>query len=234
MKICVYADVHGNIYALNSLMKNKDYKNSDMRVFLGDAVAMCPYPNECMEKIFNSGDIWLMGNHDGYMAFGLPNEECPFFKGDKKAHIDYMRNLAKPEFIEKLRTLPKNYETVIFGKKLFFTHYIWESENIIADNIYYADVNYLHLNELFKNINADYIFYGHEHYPSLYTGEKTFIDVGTLGMQYPGNYVMVEIDETNVKIEHKQITYDVKKLQDEIIKADYPRAKYFSSWFNTL
>ena len=86
MKILVYSDVHGNKYALEELQKTQDYKNADLRVFLGDAVAMCPYPNECLEKIWQSGDVFLLGNHDSYCVYGLPEEEYAYFKADKKEH----------------------------------------------------------------------------------------------------------------------------------------------------
>lgn len=90
MKILVYSDVHGNKYALEELQETQDYKNADLRVFLDDAVAMFPYPNECLEKIWQSGDVFLLGNHDSYCAYGLPEEEYAYFKADKKEHQSYM------------------------------------------------------------------------------------------------------------------------------------------------
>ena len=84
MRILVYSDVHGNKYALEELQKTQDYENADLRVFLGDAVAMCAYPNECLEKIWQCGDVFLLGNHDSYCAYGLPEEEYAYFKADKK------------------------------------------------------------------------------------------------------------------------------------------------------
>ena len=86
MKILLYSDVHGNKDVLERLYASPDYKTSDLRVFLGDAVMLGPYPNECLEMLFSSGDVFLMGNHDSYCAYGLPVEEYPYFKGDKIAH----------------------------------------------------------------------------------------------------------------------------------------------------
>lgn len=54
----VYSDVHGNKYALEQLQATHDYKIADLRIFLGDAFAMCPYPNECLKAIFESGDVY--------------------------------------------------------------------------------------------------------------------------------------------------------------------------------
>ncbi len=74
MKILVYTDVHANKYALEELYKTEDYKHANLRVFLGDAIMMCPYPNECLKNIWDSGDVFILGNHDSYCAFGLPVE----------------------------------------------------------------------------------------------------------------------------------------------------------------
>ena len=113
---------------MDELQNSKDYKEADLRVFLGDAVMMCPYPNECLQNIWNSGNVFLLGNHDSYCAYGLPEEEFAYFKADKKEHQTYMRNKTKSEYIEKLKTMPKEYSIEVQGKKFYFTHYAWETK----------------------------------------------------------------------------------------------------------
>ncbi len=229
-RICVYSDVHGNIEALNMLMNTDDYKNSDFHIFLGDAVSMCPYPKECVEKIFNSNDVWLMGNHDYYMAFGLPIDEYPYFKDEKKAHLNYMKNKVDNHLRKRMKLLPKDYQFVIEGKTFYFIHYIWESEKLIADEL--KENTEENLKTLFKGINADYIIFGHEHKPFIVEGKKTtYLCVGSLGVKYPGNYVVLEIDGQNVNIIRKNIYFDVEKLKETMIKLDYPRAKNYTIWF---
>ena len=231
MKICVYSDVHGNIEALNKLMETDDYKNADLRLFLGDAVAMGPCPNECVKSIFESGDKWFMGNHDSYMAYGLPVEEYPFFRGDKKEHQAYMRSLVEDTYKEKIKALSK-FEYFTFGnKKFYFTHYMWDNDILISDEL--KDNSIKNLNNLFKGVEADYIVFGHEHSPFEVIGNKTsYICVGSLGMKYKGNYVMIDIEGNNVNIQHKQIDYDVKKVKKIMLERDYPRAKRYSEWLN--
>ena len=62
---------------------------------------MGPFPNECCKALLDNNCIWLMGNHDSYIANGLPKEELQNFKPDKIAHQDYMRGIIKSEFKEK-------------------------------------------------------------------------------------------------------------------------------------
>ena len=75
MKILIYSDVHGNKDALEKLINHSEYKSADMRIFLGDIVSFCPYPNECINLLKNTNDIVLKGNHDVYCAHGISENE---------------------------------------------------------------------------------------------------------------------------------------------------------------
>ena len=233
MKILVYTDVHGNKYALESLQKTEDYKNSNLRVFLGDAVMMCPYPNECLQNIWNNGDIFLLGNHDSYCAYGLPEEEFIYFKADKKEHQKYMREKTLPEYISKLKTMPKEYYLDYYGKRFYFTHFAWETERLVMDDPDDPEESTIKTAELFKDISADYIIFGHNHKPSNFEKDgKTFICVGSLGMKYPGNYLVIDIDNNDINFQRKKIDFDVEKLKKEMLEENYPRANGYSKWFN--
>ena len=233
MKILVYSDVHGNKYALEELHKTQNYKNADLRVFLGDAVAICPYPNECLEKIWQSGDVFLLGNHDSYCAYGLPEEEYIYFKADKKEHQSYMRNKTLSEFREKLKSMPKMYALNYDGIKFCFIHYAWETERLVMDDPDDPNAPTVKTANLFKNIDADYIIFGHNHKPAQFDCDnKKYICVGSLGMKYLGNYVIININDGKVKIESKKISFDVEKLKKDMLKENYPRAIGYSKWFD--
>ncbi len=232
MKILVYTDVHANKYALEELYKTQDYKLANLRVFMGDAIMMCPYPNECLKNIWDSGDVFILGNHDSYCAFGLPVEEYIYFKADKKEHQDYMRKKILPEYIEKLKKMPKDFYFDCCGKRFYFTHYAWETERLIFDDPDAPKESTTKTAELFKNINADYIFFGHNHLPSEFECDnKKFFCVGSLGMAYPGNYLVVDVDDKGINIERKAIYFDVEKLKKEMLNENYPRALGYSKWF---
>ena len=233
MKILVYSDVHGNKYALEELQKTQDYRTADLRIFLGDAVAMCPYPNECIEMIMNNNDVFLLGNHDSYCAYGLPKEEYPFFKEDKRQHQKYMRNKTFNSLKNKLKTIPKEYYVKHNGLNFYFTHYAWETDRLVMDDPDEPNCPTKNTARLFDNIKADYIIFGHNHKPNKFeNNNKTFVCCGSLGMKYPGNYVLIETENKNVDIQHKQIDYNVKQLQNEMLQENYPRANKYATWFN--
>ena len=79
---------------------------------------------------------------------------------------------------------------------------------------------------MFKNIDADYIFFGHEHRPkALVDGKKRFYLVGTLGLKSPSSYLMIDINKENVKIEERFIQHDINSEIDLMDKAGYPYEK---------
>ncbi len=230
MKICVFTDIHGNFEALNLLMQTDDFKTADLKICLGDAVVMGPYPNECCKALLDNKCIWLMGNHDSYIANGLPEEEYKFFKPDKIAHQNYMRNFIKDEYKRIMKNLPKYYLVNIGNKKLYFTHYVWETLDNVIDNPEFPTLE--NISEIYKNIDADYVFYGHEHHFSHFKdAQKEYICVGSLGMVYPGHYTIIKTEDNTIKIENKTIDFNLEKYKQDILKANYPRAEKYTKFF---
>lgn len=165
MKMLVYTDVYGNKHALEQLTKTNDYKTADLRVFLGDAVMLCPYPNECLTTIWNNGDIFLLCNHDVNCAFCLPDNEC-LSKPEKAEHTNYMRNKTKPEYIDKLKSMPKDYAIEIQGKKFYFAHFPWKDDRTIMFDPDTPNAPTQDTAHLFGNVNVDYIIFGQNHKPA--------------------------------------------------------------------
>ena len=230
MKICIFTDIHANLDALNKLICTDDFKNSDVKICLGDTVVMGPFPNECCKALLDNNCIWLMGNHDSYIANGLPEEEYQSFKQDKIDHQNYMREVVEDKYKQIMKNLPKEYVINVGDKKLYFTHYIWETWDNVIDNSEIPTAE--NISSIFKDVDADYIFYGHEHHASHFKcNSKEFVCVGSLGMVYPGHYTIVDIDENNMQITHKTINFDLDKYKQDILSANYPRAEKYVKFF---
>lgn len=227
MKICVFSDIHGNYDALKILIDSEDFKTADIRICLGDVVIMGPFPNECIQTLLDNDCIWLMGNHDSYIANGLPKEEFQNFTPEKIAHQEYMINIIKQEFKDIIKKLPKDYLLKLNNEKIYFTHYVWKAEDNVID---IPDVSTEeNISKIFKNIDTRYIFYGHEHnFSHFYDSNKEYICIDSLGLKYPGHYLIIDIDEfDNVKITSKKIYYDVEKCKLNALRLGYPNAKKF-------
>ncbi len=65
MRLMVFSDVHGNLEALQSVLKDAAKRNVHRSIFLGDLVGYGPYPNECIEEVRSLKNCrCLAGNHD--------------------------------------------------------------------------------------------------------------------------------------------------------------------------
>ena len=232
MKILVYTDVHGNREALDNLMKSKDYKTADLRVFLGDAVNMCPYSEYCVEKLAESGDILLKGNHDVYCAYGVPKDDKPYFNNDKMKHLESVRKDLSQKSIRALKEWKKDYRFEHDGHSFYFTHYPWESDMVVVDDPDEPAAPTRKTAEMFSFAKEEYVLFGHNHKLSITKlGKQTFICVGSLGGLYPGHYVVIEIEEGHVSLLQKTIQFNLEKLKSEMINQNYPFAKNYITWF---
>lgn len=230
MKICVFTDIHGNLPAFNKLMQTDDFKCADVRICLGDIVMAGPYPNECCEALLKCDCIWVLGNHDSYVANGLPEEEYNNFQSDKLAHQEYMDNLVKNKYKVIMKGLPKQHIINVGNKKLYFTHYPWESQENVIDSP--KNLNLDSVSYMYKDIDADYIFYGHEHkFLHFQDDKKEYICVGSLGLDYPGHYLMINIENNYVKFEDKILEYDLESYKQDLIKSNCPRVEVFVEFF---
>lgn len=217
MKILVYTDVHGNNYAIEKLFKTKDYQTADKRIFLGDAVYGFLNPNFCVEKIRQNKDVFLLGNHDSYVAFGLSAYEKE--KPIKKFYKNYERKLISVENRKFLAGLPKDYTFCVDGKKLYFIHYPWRTKRIIHG----YNIKPLPTNGedaiLFDKVDADYIFFGHNHTPGQFeSGGKKFFCVGSLGEHGKNYYMVIKIEKGNVEVKRKKVKYDENAYQKDFQK----------------
>ncbi|MEX2464911.1 MAG: metallophosphoesterase family protein [Gaiellaceae bacterium] len=64
MRIAVFSDVHGNLHALEAVLKSVDAESPDEVWCLGDVVGYGPRPNRCCALVAERADLCLVGNHD--------------------------------------------------------------------------------------------------------------------------------------------------------------------------
>ncbi|MCB8945983.1 MAG: metallophosphoesterase [Ardenticatenaceae bacterium] len=87
MKIAVITDVHANLPALQAVLRAIEQEGYDLLVHLGDAVAIGPFPAECLEVLLNVPNTqFVMGNHDEWLAYGLPQPQPEWMSDGEVAH----------------------------------------------------------------------------------------------------------------------------------------------------
>lgn len=72
-RTCVFADVHANVPALDAVLAFTKQAGVDGYLFLGDVVSYGPFPRQCLQRIAELPNCWLLrGNHDNTSGSGLP------------------------------------------------------------------------------------------------------------------------------------------------------------------
>lgn len=71
MRVAVFSDVHGNLEALKTVLKQINEKNVDLTVFLGDIFQRGNEEVECLELLKDSGIICVKGNCELYADHGV-------------------------------------------------------------------------------------------------------------------------------------------------------------------
>ncbi|WP_263356173.1 metallophosphoesterase family protein [Acidicapsa ligni] len=103
-RIAVFSDVHGNLPALEAVLKAIDSSHPDVILCLGDLVDFAPWPNEVIEVIRSRNIGTLMGNHDERIAHGI--EVMPLAKMGSKSRVPgYRRSSGAEARLRRLTNL---------------------------------------------------------------------------------------------------------------------------------
>jgi predicted phosphodiesterase len=72
-RIAILSDIHGNLAALEAVLRDVETQKPDRIVCLGDTVGYGPFPRECFARVHELADLVLAGNHEVEAA--LPGDE---------------------------------------------------------------------------------------------------------------------------------------------------------------
>jgi protein phosphatase len=113
-KIAIISDIHGNLPALETVLK--DIKDRDIkRIFcLGDLVGKGPDPAKAVDICREVCEVVIIGNHDDFMASGQELPALPF--------ISWHREQLGKERLKYLKNLPPVFNFHISGRKVRLYH----------------------------------------------------------------------------------------------------------------
>jgi predicted phosphodiesterase len=170
MRYLIFADIHGNLEAFQSVLKFIQKKKIDHYIFLGDMVGYGASPNEIIQKIQTLKPLSLIrGNHDKAVC-GLDSIET------------FNPIAASAIFWTKEKILKKNYNFLLRQKQgpQFLHDTITICHGAPFDEDYYIFGEF-DAAEAFDHIKTPLCLFGHTHFPFVYvekdsTVEGTFIE----------------------------------------------------------
>lgn len=236
MKIAVISDIHGNMQALEAVLKDIKAEKCDKIFCLGDLAMAGPEPVETIElikKLYDEGHSnrtfeLIQGNTDA-MIGDFNQEIVDRVRASFPIMSEALENDVKiiPEPLKEfLNNLPKQAELEIDGLKVLLVH---GSPRKNDENIM-PDLPIEQVEEMIESTDADVIFCGHTHIPCGYqtTTKQTVINDGSVGRPFTENpeacYVVAEFNEGNFEVMHKFIDYDRQKASEILAKRDFKGA----------
>ena len=222
-KIAIFSDIHGNLQALESIIKNIKEKRIDKVYCLGDVIGIGPNPKECLDLIINNNIEMVLGNHELYFLKGIDVDNS--VGNDEKAHHEWIRSQLNKTHEEYLKKCPLIITDKIEKYTVCFEHFILKDNS--NDTYPFADLSIINDigDNIIKQINADITFIGHEHNSfEINMNDKRIIDVGSSGCTKDDNtfYTLLTIDNDIIKIEKIKLKYNRKEFEDTLGNISYP------------
>src|SRR3990172_6631985 len=201
MRIAIFSDVHANLPALESFVK-ETRPSVDAYICLGDVVNYGPWNDECLELIHPlPGIVLLEGNHERlFLGKDTIDNEIPMIKEFFGKSFQYFSRH------ELITSLPSSFELDSY----LCIHTI-NNKNVYPDTKISPARNYI---------------IGHTHHQfEIRSGNGILINCGSIG-QNRGNISKISYLLYNMGSGHIQFCehpYPIRTLLQELIRRNYPR-----------
>ncbi|HEX3045238.1 MAG TPA: YfcE family phosphodiesterase [Bacillota bacterium] len=214
MRMAIIGDIHSNLAALESVLKDIGSKNVDFILCTGDLVGYAPFPNEVIEKLRQAHVLTVQGNYDE--AIGHRRLICGCdYKDEKQLElaslsVGFTNTTITPDNREYLKNLPRELSLKMTSLSLRIVHgsprrnneYLFESSQAVEAVV--------------QELEEDILICGHTHIPyhKVIQG-KQVINSGSIGKPKHGNpnatYVIIQVCDSKVEVQICETGYDVEK-----------------------
>lgn len=213
MRIAIFSDIHGNIYAFKEMLKSMAKASIDRYYFCGDICGYYYHQNEVIDHLRGMNNLeCVIGNHDKIFLDILHGK----MSGDNYSKkygksIEKLKETISKENLDFLEGLKDTYYSISENIKIAMFHGSpWDSLNEYC----YPDSEV----SRYENLKYDYIFLGHTHYRMhKIIRNKNIVNPGSIGQPRDGklpSYAL--IDTSQKKVEFVSVKYDVEKLIRDI------------------
>jgi putative phosphoesterase len=199
MRIAVFSDVHGNLPALNSVLRDIEQQGVAAVVCLGDLAYKGPLPGECVQLVRSLGIPCVYGNTDLALLSVTHVNARPSLPESRPVHpaeVPYLQwhvgHLSEAD-MAYLAALPFAHEIAADGIRVQFVHASPQ------------DCNTAITPSQVEGLAADWLVVGHTHQPCVVKcAGKLLINVGAVGFSLDGDwrpsYAVLDTHEGTVSL----------------------------------
>ncbi len=237
MTIALVSDIHGNIAALEAVLRDANDYRADMTVFLGDYIFDLPDSAKVVKRIREMENALIIaGNKERYLD-RVDFENALNARSEQFGVLCQTYKELSPDDIAFLRALPDSIETTLpSGKRLFASHTLPnmrdKGKNIFNSSSAFSRAmrdkpftksEYSEgmraffetdMRAVIENINADIVVYGHNHIQCHTRAlNKTIIDAGSCGVPLDlvprAAYTLITETQSGLEIVERGVPYDI-------------------------
>lgn len=207
MQVLLISDVHGNLPALETVLK--DAPSTDRVLHAGDVVGYNPYPSRVIEEFHKRGVDSIQGNHDRAVGSGSTFG----FNSLAAQAVEWTREKLTDEQINYVKTLPVEEEYL--DGMVYMAHGAPGSPD-----------RYTYPREFSPDLlgGEDVLVLGHTHVQGKREfGEGVVVNPGSVGQPRDGDPRAAYAVLSDEGVELHRVEYPVNEVQKEIQRAGLPR-----------
>ncbi|MCI8554332.1 MAG: metallophosphoesterase family protein [Clostridiales bacterium] len=235
-KIGIVNDVHGNLEALQAVLYAFETAGCEEIIGTGDILTLGPDSIECL-RLLRSWPRFSMvsGNHERcfFGAFGPPYPSAMAVR--EAAHHQWVFDRLSEEDRAWLCALPprieRRMETGLGEQTVAFVHYPMAADGAFLPNF---EPSAEALDTAFEREPAAWVFYGHDHRPSDFTGRRRYINLGPMGCPGAGSEAPAGIltgTEDGLQLQKLQVPYDKSVPLRHLEEKQTPDRREVREWF---
>lgn len=234
MAIAVFGDIHGNLEALEAILKDikRNRKITDV-YYLGDAIVFGPDSAACLRLLRKHKVKCVLGNHEQRITKYDESATAQTY-ADKELIETTFATLDR-EDLAFIAQMPLEFKINYKGAKILFTHYCHdENDKVLDTQIEFTEKE---LHKYFKNKKCDVIFFGHLHKRKILIDEEkhSYILQGSSGCVKGDKtfYTLFDIIDDygvddNFNIYRVDVKFNRKKFVNKMQTANLPGKEVFA------
>ncbi len=228
-KIAVFSDIHGNIEALDAVLKDIESHGVDQMICLGDLVGYLPFPNEVIDCVRTLDIPVIMGNYDQGVGFDLDDCGCAYPSEEERKLGDLSLRWTQKEVSAEnkryLQNLLPQHTLEIEGKELLFVH---GSPRKINEYLFEERPESTIL-RIFPVKMPDLMACGHTHKPYLKKiATMLLLNDGSVGRPKDGipgfSWALIELDHGEINAKIHRVQCDLPLLKKQFPQTGLPLA----------
>lgn len=236
MKILILSDIHGNLHALECVLKRTPH---DLVICCGDLVVGYPFAEQCIGVFRRIGARVCMGNHDFVIAHDRKVSPQLY---SKYAHLateldrstDLTRECIGESSKAYLKTLPREQHVKVESTTFYMNH------TIPGHSLHHyipPDTSEQEMIDYYDGIQADILITGHTHIPYVKKiGHRLLINPGSVGEPRDGDprACFAVFDTSTGQVQLNRLVYDASETLRVLSELEYPNYLVYCLSYGSL